>query len=328
MTKITNRLVTSIAALSTVAAFLATTQFADTVSADKIQIEPMFTYGESLNDSQFQTTKQALGVEAGVQEIEVRVDELNGLLQDDYPYYQVYSSTYITPAQNNGDITVDIITPQTITTITELQYENAALTAGAVDVDIKVASAVPVDGSGALAGVYKAFQSQGSGLNNEAVAVAQDELGVTSAITEENTGKEGYSDESLNAALADIKAEISRLKDEQGGSITVEEISFIVNNVINGYNLDKIITPQNIELIINQMKRFSELELTQEQKDAISSFGQNLKDATGRVIESAESAWNGIPEEDKQQAAEDAKGIWASIVRFFTNLFGNVFGGE
>src|SRR5699024_3095147 len=109
--------------------------------ADKVAIDPMFTYGETLDDSQYTETKELLGV-----------NELNDLLQDTYPYNQVYSSAYITPADNDGGVTVEIETPDTITDITEAQYENAAITAGAVDVDIKVASAVKVDGSGALAG--------------------------------------------------------------------------------------------------------------------------------------------------------------------------------
>lgn len=328
MIKPTHKLTTTIAMLAGIAALTASALITPVVSADKIEIEPMFTYGESLNDAQYNETQAALGVQPGAQAIEVQVDELNGLLQDDYPYYQVYSSTYITAAQNDGDITVEIVTPETISTITELQYENAALTAGAVDVDIKVASAVPVDGSGALAGVYKAFQVQGGELDQQAVGVAQDELAVTSSITAENAGKEGYSDESFNAALAEIKTEVSRLKEEQGGNITVPEITLIVNNVINNYGLGGIISAENIDLIINQMKRFSELELTQEQKDSISAFGKNLSEAAGNVWNSAESAWNSVPEEEKQQTVEDATSIWASIVQFFSNLFSNIFGNK
>ncbi|MER1992186.1 MAG: DUF1002 domain-containing protein, partial [Aerococcus urinaeequi] len=94
--------------------------------ADKIAIDPMFTYGETLDDSQYTETKELLGVEDGATEIEVAVDELNDLLQDSYPYNQVYSSAYITPADNDGGVTVEIETPDTITDITEAQYENAA----------------------------------------------------------------------------------------------------------------------------------------------------------------------------------------------------------
>ena len=42
-----------------------------------------------------------------------------------------------------------------ITRITAAQYQNAALTAGITDAKLTVASAVPIDGSGALAGVLQ-----------------------------------------------------------------------------------------------------------------------------------------------------------------------------
>lgn len=325
MNKSIKRLTTTVAVIT---ALTAASTFMPHVSADKIEIEPMFTYGESLDNTQFEETKDVLGVEDGAEEIEVQIDELNGLLQDDYPYNQVYSSTYITPAQNDGDISVEIMTPETITAITPLQYENAALTAGAVDVDIKVGSSVPVDGSGALAGVYKAFESQGGELDEQAVGVAQDELAVTSSIAQENEGQEGFSDESLNGAIAEIKDEIQQSKEANGGTINADEITVIVNNIVNNYNLNDVLSEENVQSITNQMQNFSDLELSEEQKSAISDFGQNIKDAAGNVVEGAESAWNNVSEEDKQEVTEQATGLWDSIVQFFTNLFNTLFGGE
>ena len=93
-----------------------------TASATVREMQATFTYGESLNDSQYQETKNVLGVESGATEIEVQINELNSLLQDNYNYYQVYSSSYITQNDNNGGVNVEIVTPNTITTITPLQY--------------------------------------------------------------------------------------------------------------------------------------------------------------------------------------------------------------
>src|SRR5699024_9662701 len=89
--------------------------------ADKVAIDPMFTYAETLDDSQYTETKQLLGVEDGATQIEVPSDELHHLLQDNYPYTQVYSSAYITPAYNDGGVAVEIETPDTITDITAAQ---------------------------------------------------------------------------------------------------------------------------------------------------------------------------------------------------------------
>lgn len=296
--------------------------FVPNVQADKVAIEPKFTYGESLNQSQYQETRNELGVANGTEEIPVYVNELNDLLNDNYPYQQVYSSAYITPAQNNGDISVEILTPETITSITENQYENAALTAGAVDVDIKVASAVPVDGSGALAGVYKAFAENGDALNDQAVSVAQDELAVTSQITQENADKEGYSDELLNAAVAEIKTAIQEKKEENGGSISVDDVQIIVNNVVNNYNLEGVISQENINALVQQMTKFSELELSQEQKDQIAAFGKKLQDAGGNLLDKAQTAWDNA---DQEQVKEEATSLWQQILDFINSIFGTDF---
>ncbi len=317
MEKFTKRLLVTSGVLALGLAVLTPSKF-----ADKVEIDPMFTYGETLDDSQYTETKELLGVEDGATEIEVAVNELNDLLQDIYPYSQVYSSAYITPADNDGGVTVEIETPDTITDITEAQYENAAITAGAVDVDIKVASAVKVDGSGALAGVYKAFEDAGHALDDDARQVAQDELAVTSSITQENDGTEGYSDADLNAAIADIKSEVATLKENNGGDISVDEITVIVNKVINNYNLGDVISQDNIQAIIDQMKNFSNLELSEEQKTQLSNLANSLSDAAGNVAASASSA---IENADTEQLQEDAIGIWDRILSIIDNIFGTSF---
>ena len=287
--------------------------------ADKVAIEPIFTYGESLNAAQLEETRETLGVADGTNELIVAVNELNGLLQDDYPYSQVYSSTYITPADSDGAVSVEILTPETITAITEAQYKNAAITAGAVDVDIKVASAVTVDGSGALAGVYKAFADSGNTLDSEAVGVAQEELAVTSAVTEENKDNSGYSDELMNAAIVEMKQDIQEAKDANNGTLSADEIRQIVEDVLKNYNLDSILSADNITNIQNLMINFGDINLTAEQKEQIAAFGKELQATGGKLFEQAKTAWSNV---DQEQLKEDSMGIWESIVQFFTNLFG------
>ena len=287
--------------------------------ADKVAIEPIFTYGESLNAAQLEETRETLGVADGTNELIVAVNELNGLLQDDYPYSQVYSSTYITPAYSDGAVSVEILTPETITAITEAQYKNAAITAGAVDVDIKVASAVTVDGSGALAGVYKAFADSGNTLDSEAVGVAQEELAVTSAVTEENKDNSGYSDELMNAAIVEMKQDIQEAKDANNGTLSADEIRQIVEDVLKNYNLDSILSADNITNIQNLMINFGDINLTAEQKEQIAAFGKELQATGGKLFEKAKTAWSNV---DQEQLKEDSMGIWESIIQFFTNLFG------
>ncbi len=291
------------------------------VEADKIAIDPIFTYGGSLDSQQLEITRQSLGVDAEVKEIPVEANELNGLLHDTYPYRQVYSSIYITPADNNGEVTVEIITPYTITDITPIQYQNAAITAGAVDVNIKVASAVKVDGSGALAGVYKAFESQGKALDGQAVRVAQDELALTSKFTEEHDGDSAYSDELMNAALADIKQEIQKSKENNGGSINQEGVQTIINQVINNYNLSAVLTDNNRSQLEGLMNQFAQLNLSQDQRNQLLKFGQKLQDQGGDLLSKAKTSWDGLDENTKEGITGFLENLWQALVDFFSSLF-------
>ncbi|WP_195853397.1 DUF1002 domain-containing protein [Aerococcus urinae] len=307
--------------LAVLACLMAITLFIPQTSAQAAIKGSIFTYGESLNQGQFQETQKLLGVDANARAVQVNINELNGLLHDNYPYYQVYSSAYIAPAKHSG-VNVEIVTPKTITAITPLQYENAALTAGATNVDIKVASAVQVDGSGALAGVYKAFQDSGQALDGKAVSVAQEELQTASTITKENQNKENYSDETLNAAIADMKNQIQQAKEQNGGSIDGNTIQVIVNNVINNYNLNGVLSEENIQQLRDLMTKFSQIELTEEQKNALSNFGQTLKEKSGQLVDSAKSAWDNMDETDKNGITEFFHSLWQSLLGIWDSIFG------
>lgn len=282
---------------------------------------PAFSYGESLTAEEKERTEALLGVSSVADQHLVAISELNGLLRNNVNYDQVYSSVYIMPGADGQGVKVDIVTPATITRITEAQYQNAAITAGAVNVTLRIASVKAVDGSGALAGVYKAFQEAGFTLSEDNVAVAQEELQETSDIHEEHDGKEGYSDDLLNAAIADMKAQIQQYKEDHGGVITDTVIINIVNNVINNYNLQDILSEENIERLVNLMKKFSELEFTDAQKEAIKEFGQNLIKEGGNLLDNVKSTWEDLDENVKTGITGFFRSLFEAIGKFFKGLF-------
>lgn len=283
--------------------------------------QPVFAYGQSLTQEEKVRTAELLGTGEDTREIEVRIDELNDILHNSYNYYQVYSSVYLEPADTSEGVNVEIITPETITKITPAQYQNAAITAGAVNLNIRIASVKAVDGSGALAGVYKAFSDANVELPEENIIVAQEELEETSDISEENEGKEGYSDDLLNAAIADIKAQIQKEKDDNNGEISENTIITIVNTVINNYNLGDVLTEENKQRLIDLMTKFSELEFTDEQKEAIKDFGKNLIEEGGDLLENVKSTWDGLDEDVKTGITGFFKNIMEAIADFFRGLF-------
>ncbi|PJZ08605.1 hypothetical protein BHU41_10940, partial [Lactobacillus crispatus] len=125
----------------------------------------------------------------------------------------VWSSAMIQKTSSGSGINVHILPyngHNNITTITANQYKNAALTAGISDADIYVTSATPIDGSGALAGVYAAYAKNGNSLNQNQINAAQTEMNTLSKITSQNKGKDGYSDAQLNNAIAGAKKEMAK----------------------------------------------------------------------------------------------------------------------
>lgn len=283
--------------------------------------QPVYAYGESLTPEEKDTTAKLLGVSDGAKEMVVKIDELNGLLHDNYPYHQVYSSVYLEPMETKQGVEVEIKTPDTITEITPLQYRNAAITAGAINLRIRVASVKAVDGSGALGGVYKAFLESGEALPTVNVEVAQKELEVTAEINQANQGKEGYSNEALNAALAEMKAEIQKIKEETG-KVTSENITNVVQNIINNYQLNLSLTDEQVKQLQDFLQKFSEIEFTSEQKKALADFGKTVLEQGGKLLEHVKSSWEGLSPEVKSGIGGFFASLWDGIVSFFQGLFG------
>ena len=190
----------------------------ETVLAD--DDTPVVTLGTSLTESQKQGTLKTLTAPlngSDYQTITVTGSDLVKYLNPSGDNFTtssgVWSSAMIQKTNKGSGINVKILDyngKNNITSITANQYKNAALTAGITDANIYVTSAIPIDGSGALAGVYAAYAKNGNALNQKQVNAAQDEMNTLSGITKENKNKDGYSDAQLNNAVAGAKSEMAK----------------------------------------------------------------------------------------------------------------------
>lgn len=70
---------------------------------------------------------------------------------------KAYSSALIARTKSGTGVTVDIVTPENITARTEAMYRSAAITSGVYDAYIRIGSVRTMDGSGALAAIYKIY---------------------------------------------------------------------------------------------------------------------------------------------------------------------------
>lgn len=283
---------------------------------------PVVTLGTSLTDAQKQGTLKTLTAPlngGNYQTITVTGSDLVKYLNPSGDNFTtssgVWSSAMIQKTSSGSGINVKILDydgKNNITTITANQYKNAALTAGISDANIYVTSAIPIDGSGALAGVYAAYAKNGNALNQKQVNAAQDEMNTLSGITQDNKNKKGYSDAQLNNAVAGAKNEMAK----QGQNITDSQIRDIVNNQININHLGDTINNNQKNQIINLL---IEIRDSGALKDG--NFKQQASKLSSQIQNGAKNIFNKFNTQENRNWLQN---LWDQIVKFFSGLFGGV----
>ena len=283
---------------------------------------PVVTLGTSLTDAQKQGTLKTLTAPlngGNYQTITVTGSDLVKYLNPSGDNFTtssgVWSSAMIQKTSSGSGINVKILDydgKNNITTITANQYKNAAMTAGISDANIYVTSAIPIDGSGALAGVYAAYAKNGNALNQKQVNAAQDEMNTLSGITQDNKNKKGYSDAQLNNAVAGAKNEMAK----QGQNITDSQIRDIVNNQININHLGDTINNNQKNQIVNLL---IEIRDSGALKDG--NFKQQASKLSSQIQNGAKNIFNKFNTQENRNWLQN---LWDQIVKFFSGLFGGV----
>lgn len=220
---------------------------------------PVIALGNSLKNKQRQQTIKILTQSlhgANYQETNISGKDLVKYLNPTGNNFtinsNVWSSAMLQKTKDHG-VQIQIIPyhgKNNITTITEDQYANAALTAGIQNCKIYITSAIPIDGSSALAGVYKDCKEQGTNLSQKQIDAAQDELNTLSSVNNQNKGKTNFSDSQLNEAIAEAKKDMSN----QSHSISDNEIKAIINNQLNANHLENVINNNQKNTIVKLLK--------------------------------------------------------------------------
>ncbi|MEE9111622.1 MAG: DUF1002 domain-containing protein [Lactobacillus sp.] len=293
---------------------------ADHASAAADDASPVITLGTSLTSSQEKGTlnvlKGALSDSSSYNTLTVTGSDLVTYLNPSGSSFTsasgVWSSAAIEKTSSGSGINVKILDyngSNNITTITADQYKNAAVTAGITDANIYVTSAVPIDGSGALAGIYKAYAKAGNKLNQSQINAAQNEMDTLSGITKENKGKDGYSDAQLNNAVAGAKKEMA----EKGSDLSKQDIINIVNNEIKDNNLGNVITNEQKNQIVNIL-----IQIRDSGALKSGSFKQQAAKAMDSIQKNAQGIFSKLNTQENRNALQK---LWDAIVEFFTSLF-------
>ena len=261
-------------------------QSTDTV-VDELWGVPFLAYGASLSESELAEIHRIFGLE-GLEEgrdfdaVYVDGNDLVYFLGQGNPSANMLSSVLIRRREPGTGVEVSILTPDYITRVTATQYATAMITAGVTDALVEVAAPSRVTGEAALTGIYKAFAERGVELDEDRMAVAQEQLQLTSGISYYHNDNEDFDPDILDQAVLEIQGELADHYQSTGELATQGEIEAIVAEVLDSNNLDDILTSDQIGRIQSFAGNF---QLT----DAINSQDfrnqlSNLADRVGNLI--------------------------------------------
>jgi uncharacterized protein YpuA (DUF1002 family) len=219
---------------------------------------------------------------------------------------------------SSGGINVTIVPyngTNNITTITSDQYRNAALTAGVTNANLYITSAVKIDGSGALAGVYAAFAQNGETLNGAQIDAAQTEVNTLSGITAANKDEDGYSDKQLNNAVAGMKKDMASQSNNGQQTLSQNQIGNIVDSQLKQNNLTTIINNNQRTQIVNLMVKIQNSGALKS-----SDFKAQATKLASSIQSSAKSLFNKLKGLNTAENRNFLQKILDAIGNFFKSL--------
>lgn len=170
------------------------------------------------------------------------------------------SCVYIEKKDSEGiDISIN-----NINWVTEEMYRSALATAGVKDANVTVAAYKPVSGTGALTGIYKAYETMtGEKLDQSAKEVAAEELVVT-----------GELQEALGNVSSDIVNDIkARLKETK--NMNDDQIRQLIRDTAKKYNEE--LTEDQVEKILELVKKINELNIDPDTFLKVAQAGDSAK---------------------------------------------------
>lgn len=279
--------------------------------------KPTLVYGGSLSDEQVNEVNGLLKV-GNIENVNrqlVNAGDMISFLGTGDPNTLMISSVLVQKRDKGQGVDVEIKTPENITSVTATQYANAAITAGATDVEIDVVSPVPVTGESALTGVYKALTANGQSLDSGRTEVAQRELVTTNGIASESDLNEEQSAQ-LDNALAQIKTDLAKYKEENGEKASHDVVLDTVNKAIKDNGLDKYITDGQIESLVSLAEAYQNTSAIDDEE--VQKQLGNLQNKMAEAYEGVKGALTSDEAKNFFQAAGDwLKSLWEGMLGWF-----------
>lgn len=218
------------------------------------------TLGISLSEEQKMETLDILGASEITSNDIIVIDgiKVNEYLNDgSSATTDIYSSAYVELKPEGYGVQVQILTPENITSVSESTYQSAAITAGAQNVLIKIASIIPVTGEGALTGVYETFKQAGFSLDETAIKTAEDQLTTEQKLIELT----GLSSEEVSMLVNSFNILIINSLNE-GEEIIQSKVRDLITGLLAENNYD--FSEEAIRLLVDHGMKYSQSPVAQD----------------------------------------------------------------
>ncbi|WP_296559219.1 DUF1002 domain-containing protein [uncultured Acetobacterium sp.] len=205
--------------------------------------------GADNTEAQLKTVYGYFNIKRGdVEEIVVtNADEreyLEGLVSLDKIGTLALSSVYVQEKSSGG---IDLES-HNIDWVTDKMYESALGTAGIKNAKVIVAAYTPVSGTGALTGIYKAYEAAtDTSLDEAAKTTAVEEVVVVGEL------QDAIGDDAVNI-INSLKGEIAQTK-----TMSDDEIRELI--IVTAEKYDTVLDDQQIEEILSLVNKFNELNM-------------------------------------------------------------------
>lgn len=236
--------------------------------------EKYLVLGQDLNDSEKAEVLSLLGVKdmasVNVSYVtnEMEYEALGDYLSSDIIGTRALSSALVTSRGKGDGITV---TTENITYCTPEMYQNALITAGVEDVEVKVAGPFRISGTAALVGIASIYEDMAHvDLDEERVDAANEELTATQNLGQEIGAKEA------SELLSTLKEQAARL----GKNYSREDIQKMMEEYCREHTLT--LTDDQKEMILDLIDRLSSLDIDVDSLlEQAGNIYQDLKDNVG-----------------------------------------------
>ena len=236
--------------------------------------EKYLVLGQDLNDSEKAEVLSLLGVKdmdsVNVSYVtnQMEYEALGDYLSSDIIGTRALSSALVTSKGKGDGISV---TTENITYCTPEMYQNALITAGVEDVEVKVAGPFRISGTAALVGIASIYEDMAHvDLDEERVDAANEELTATQNLGQEIGAKEA------SELLSTLKEQAARL----GKNYSREDIQKMMEEYCREHTLT--LTDDQKEMILDLIDRLSSLDIDVDSLlEQAGNIYQDLKDNVG-----------------------------------------------